>query len=105
MDLSGIAKFRLASQQIENPKFATVKDIVGWMGAMQAQDFLMSKSAMGIRLPNTNASEIQAALDRGEVVTYTPVEAYLASRSGRRCLLDDRIKRPPDQGFHEIADE
>lgn len=43
MDLVDIAHKRLISQQITEPRFRTVKDIVGWMGAMQAQDYAMVK--------------------------------------------------------------
>ncbi|HJZ39401.1 MAG TPA: crosslink repair DNA glycosylase YcaQ family protein [Bacteroidales bacterium] len=39
MTLSDIAYSRLASQQIAGTGFETVKDLVGWMCAMQAQDF------------------------------------------------------------------
>ena len=39
--LTDIANIRLFSQQIVKTKFKTAKEIVGWMGAMQAQDYSM----------------------------------------------------------------
>jgi hypothetical protein len=41
---------------------------VAWMGAMQAQDYLSSKWAVGVRLPGSTGREIQTAVDRGEIL-------------------------------------
>ena len=49
MNLADIVNFRLISQQIAGTTFKTAKDIVGWMGAMQAQDYAMVKWAVGVR--------------------------------------------------------
>jgi len=68
MNLAGIAKIRLISQQIAGTKFKAVKDIVAWMGAMQAQDYAMVKWAIGVRLPNTIDRAIEAAIDNGEII-------------------------------------
>jgi hypothetical protein len=68
MNLKDIANLRLASQQIAGTKFTSSKDIVAWMGAMQAQDYAMSKWAVGVRLPNSTEKTIEAALDKGEVI-------------------------------------
>lgn len=63
-----IAVIRLNSQQIVSTNFKTAKEIVGYMGAMQAQDYAMAKWALGIRLPNSKESDIQTAIDNGEIV-------------------------------------
>jgi hypothetical protein len=68
MDPARIASTRLASQQLARPRFTTVPDVVAWMGAMQAQDPEMSKWAIGTRLAHTTAAEVQAAIDRAEIV-------------------------------------
>ena len=65
MDLINIANSRLFSQQITKTKFKTAKDIVGWMGAMQAQDYAMVKWAIGVRLPGATAQTVQSAMDSG----------------------------------------
>ena len=59
---------RLASQQIAATNFKTPKDIVSWMGAMQAQDYYMAKWAIGIRLPGSTDEQIQTSLDKGEII-------------------------------------
>lgn len=68
MDLIDISNNRLFSQQIADTKFNAVKDIVGWMGAMQAQDYEMVKWAIGIRLLNTTGQTIETAISNGEVI-------------------------------------
>lgn len=50
MNLTDISHLRLINQQIIASKFKTAKEIVGCMGAMQAQDFSMAKWAIGVRL-------------------------------------------------------
>jgi hypothetical protein len=68
MNLHDIANLRLINQQIAGSEFKTAKEIVGWMGAMQAQDFAMSKWAIGARLPGTTEKMIEAAIDNGEII-------------------------------------
>jgi Winged helix DNA-binding domain len=68
MTFTDILKIRLINQQIHARKFKSVKDIVNWMGAMQAQDFSMSKWAIGTRLHNSTEKIIEAAFDKGEIL-------------------------------------
>lgn len=68
MTLSDISNIRLINQQITATKFKTVKDIVGWMGATQAQDYAMAKWAIGARLPNSTVEMVEDAIDKGEII-------------------------------------
>jgi hypothetical protein len=68
MNLADIANIRLTSQQLTAAKFKTPKELVGWMGAMQAQDYNMAKWAIGVRLPGSSGKIIQTAIDKGEVI-------------------------------------
>ena len=68
MNLKDIAKTRLISQHINGSKFTTVKGLVGWMGAMQAQDYAMAKWAISTRAPGCTNSMVKAALDKGEIL-------------------------------------
>jgi hypothetical protein len=68
METEQIGNIRLINQQILEPKFKTPKDIVGWMGAMQAQDYNMAKWALGVRLPGSTEQVIQSAIDKGEIL-------------------------------------
>ena len=68
MNSSDIAQLRLVSQQIAGTQFKTAKNIVGWLGAMQAQDYAMVKWAIGVRLPNSTVRTIEAAINKGEII-------------------------------------
>jgi len=68
MTLPDISNCRLVSQKIVTTEFSSAKDVVGWMGAMQAQDFAMAKWAVGLRLLNPTNSTIETALNKGEII-------------------------------------
>jgi hypothetical protein len=68
MTQNDVANTRLISQQINATKFETAKEIVGWMGAMQAQDFNMAKWAIGLRSKNATEQNIDAAINSGEII-------------------------------------
>ena len=68
MNLAEIAKIRLINQQIERPQFKTVKELVDWMGAVQAQDYGMAKFAVGVRLPGATDQVVEAAINNGEII-------------------------------------
>ncbi|HUH32878.1 MAG TPA: winged helix DNA-binding domain-containing protein [Daejeonella sp.] len=68
MTLQEVARRRLINQHIAEPHFHSVKEVVHWMGAMQAQDYAMSKWAIGIRLPGSTETSIEAAIDKAEII-------------------------------------
>ncbi len=68
MNSTDIAQMRLHNQQIAGTTHKTPKDLVNWMGAMQAQDYAMAKWALGVRLSNATDASIEAAISRGEVI-------------------------------------
>ena len=68
MTIKDIAIIRLASQQLAATKFKTAQEHAGWMGAIQAQDYAMSKWALGIRLPNSSDERIETAINKGEIL-------------------------------------
>ncbi|MDF1549056.1 MAG: winged helix DNA-binding domain-containing protein [Bacteroidales bacterium] len=68
MTLTDISNARLSSQHLTSSKFKTVKELVAWMGAMQAQDYSMVKWAIGSRLPGTAEKIIDEAIKKGEII-------------------------------------
>ena len=68
MAFTDIAHLRLLSQQIESSKLKSAKELVDFMGAMQAQDCVMAKWAIGLRLPGSTDKKIGIALDKGEII-------------------------------------
>lgn len=63
-----IINIRLAAQQITGTKFKSPQKIVSWLGAMQAQDYPMSKWAVGVRLPGSTQADIEKAVDSGKII-------------------------------------
>lgn len=68
MTLTDIANLRLWSQQIAASKCKTVKDVIAWMGAIQAQDHSMAKWALGVRCPAATITKVETALDKGAIL-------------------------------------
>lgn len=68
MTLNDVAVLRMQNHQLSASKFKNAKELVGWMGAIQAQDFAMAKWAVGIRLLNFTEQMIDAAIDKGEII-------------------------------------
>lgn len=67
MDATDISTLRLCNQQISATNLKTVKELVGWMGAMQAQDYNQAKWAIGVRLPHLTETQIESAFNQGEI--------------------------------------
>ena len=59
---------RLLLQQLISPQFATPKEVVEHMGAMQAQDYRMVRWAVAMRMRKPSAKAFQKAFDKGEII-------------------------------------
>jgi len=68
MTLTEISNLRLISQKIATPEFKTATEVVSRMGAIQAQDFLMSKWAIGVRLSDPAVDIVESSINKGEIV-------------------------------------
>ncbi|MDQ6693515.1 MAG: winged helix DNA-binding domain-containing protein [Chloroflexota bacterium] len=63
-----IAHWRLYTQQLARPIAGTPAEMVGWFGAMQAQDYAAAKWALGMRLQGCSEATIDEAMDRGDIL-------------------------------------
>jgi Winged helix DNA-binding domain len=63
-----ILNIRLSNQQIAQSNFDNPVEVVRWMGAMQAQDYGMSKLAVGVRLPIATDKQVEAAFNAGKII-------------------------------------
>ena len=90
MNASDIAHLRLISQQIINTKFKSPQETVGWMGAMQAQDFNMAKWAIGLRLKKATQKNIDDAINSGEIIRIHVLRPtwHFVSRDDIYWMLD-----------------
>jgi len=68
MTTQQLLNMRLMNQQIASPSFTDAGKLVQWMGALQAQDYAMSKWAVGLRLKKATEETIETAIDKGEII-------------------------------------
>jgi len=68
MALSNFSLLRIQNQKIANQSFTSPQELVAHMGAMQAQDFLMAKWAVGLRLQHATDTTIVDAYNNGKII-------------------------------------
>lgn len=61
---------RLLSQQLICPQFATPKEVVSWMGAVQAQDYKGMRWAVAMRTKRPSLKAFKKAFNAGEIVRF-----------------------------------
>jgi hypothetical protein len=90
MASTDVSRIRLITQHILYQDKATVKELVAWMGAMQAQDFRMVKWAIGVRLAGSTEKIVEKAMDSGEIIRTHLMRPtwHLVSADDIRWLLD-----------------
>lgn len=59
---------RLLNQYISQSAFTRPEQIVGWLGAVQAQDFAAAKWALGLRTPGLTDAAVELAFDAGAIL-------------------------------------
>jgi hypothetical protein len=69
--------YRLYTQQISNHQFSKPEQVVSWLGAVQAQDYLNSLWAIGLRLPHCTESEVEKAISDKSIVRTWPMRGTL----------------------------
>jgi hypothetical protein len=68
MTASAISQQCLFNQQIHGDRFNSVKELVEYMGAIQAQDYTMAKYAIGARLKNATYQTVEDAINNAEII-------------------------------------
>ncbi|HLN20963.1 MAG TPA: winged helix DNA-binding domain-containing protein [Bacteroidales bacterium] len=63
-----IAYLRLINQKLTGDGDYSPREIAGWMGALQAQDYNMVKWAFGIRMNNATKETIDNAIDNSDII-------------------------------------
>lgn len=98
---------RLQNQLLVQPPFDAPQQVVEWMGAVQAQDYRMAKWAVGCRTASTDATQIEAALNRGDILRthlLRPTWHFVSSKDLRwmLSLTADRIRAANDWTSKEV---
>ncbi|MBL0740046.1 winged helix DNA-binding domain-containing protein [Chryseolinea lacunae] len=77
MKHADIARLRLHQQQISHHAFSKPEDVVQWLGTVQAQDYLQSLWAVGLRLKNGTEKSVEDALAKKTIVRTWPLRGTL----------------------------
>jgi hypothetical protein len=72
-----IARYRLVNQQIAATKFQTPAEVVSSLGAIQAQDYLGTLWAIGLRLPAATEKEVELAIANRTIIRTWPLRSTL----------------------------
>src|SRR5262245_2764707 len=74
---SDIARLRLHNQRIACATFEKPGDVVAWLGAVQAQDYLGALWAVGLRMRNAVEADIERALASRTIIRTWPMRGTL----------------------------
>jgi hypothetical protein len=72
-----IADLRLRNQRIAGAGFKRPGEVVAWMGAVQAQDYLGARWALGLRMKTATEETIEEAIAERKVVRTWPLRGTL----------------------------
>ena len=72
-----IARQRLRNQHLARPQFDKPSDVVAWLGAVQAQDYLGALWALGLRTTAANQGDIERAIADRTIVRTWPLRGTL----------------------------
>jgi hypothetical protein len=89
MTAFNISKQRLFNQHVHGTEFKSVKQLVHWMGAIQAQDYAMAKYAIGVRLKNASNKTVEDSINNGEIIrthVLRPTWHFVAAEDARWML-------------------
>jgi hypothetical protein len=65
---SDLVRKRLDNQRVTGNRFKKPEEVVTWMGAVQAQDYGAAQWALGQRMKNGSADDVDAALAHGTIL-------------------------------------
>jgi hypothetical protein len=68
---------RLSNQHVTAEKFDRPEDVVRWMGALQAQDYLQAVWALGLRTTSGRLADVEQALEDGKIIRTWPMRGTL----------------------------
>jgi hypothetical protein len=65
---SDIRNLRLRNQKLISPSFKDASSVVGWLGAVQSQDFPAAKWALALRIKNPSIADIENDFNAGKIL-------------------------------------
>ena len=86
MKRSDIARLRLDNQRLTRPSFITPAEVVGWFGAIQAQDLPGSLYAIGLRMRHATEALVESSIESGAIVRSWPMRRTI------HCMAAEDIR-------------
>jgi hypothetical protein len=102
MNNSDITQLRLRNQGLSKKIFQNATDVVGWLGAVQAQDYAGAKWALGQRLNNVTNTALDTAFNEGKILrihVLRPTWHFLAPEDIRWILMLSTPRVHAGNGF------
>lgn len=72
-----IAYQRLLNQRIDGKKCEKPEEVVGWLGAIQAQDYMQSLWAIGLRLRSATVVDVERVISEGKIIRTWPMRGTI----------------------------
>lgn len=63
-----ISRLRLRNQRLDRPTFWKPGEVVGWLCAVQSQDYAAAKWALGTRMRAATDADVERAFDAGTIL-------------------------------------
>ena len=89
MTILDITHLRLHNQRLSASEFKKPVDVVKWLGAVQAQDYLRAKWALGLRMQGATDETVERAFADGEILRTHVMRPtwHFVTRADIRWLL------------------
>jgi hypothetical protein len=89
MTLSNIANLRVANQQLVDATAKNAADLVAYLGAVQGQEYALTKWGLGLRVPGSTDEQIETLLTKGKILRthlLRPTWHFVAAKDIRWML-------------------
>ncbi len=98
-----LTRRRLHSHHLTGALFQTPAEAVGWLGAMQGQEYLAARWAVGVRTAGATEASVEAAVAAGEIIRTWAMRGtlQLVAAADIRWLID--LVGPPAIARHAPA--
>jgi hypothetical protein len=95
-DAAGIVRRRLAAQRISTTAFAHPEEVVSWLGAVQAQDYLGALWAVGLRVQGACEEDVERAIAERKIVRTWPMRGTLhfVAAGDARWMVELLARKP-----------
>jgi hypothetical protein len=68
MDAREIGRLRLRNQRLAGARFSSAEEVVGWLGAVQSQEYELARWSLGQRSVGVTEADVEAAVERGSIL-------------------------------------